>query len=79
MNKQETPPVTLYTGQSRDIPTPIHWYNTRTKPKANMSIQKTNSHQPNIHLQTFNAVINPATGAAMEYLIKNLTTKIVWT
>ena len=33
-----------------------------------------------MHLNTFNAVINPVTGAAMEYrdLIKNVKTKKVW-
>ena len=46
-----------------------------------MIIQKTNSHQPNIHLQTCNAVINPSTGVATEYhdIYKDLATKIVWT
>ena len=62
------------------MPTPIHRYITQTKPKANVSIQKTNSHQPNINLQTFNAVINTSTGAEMEYryLIKYPTTELVW-
>ena len=81
MNKHATSPVSTYTGRSRDMPPPSHWYNTRTQPKVNVRIQKTNSHQPNIHPQTCNAVINPATGAEMEYrdLIKNPTTKIVCT
>ena len=81
MNKHATSPLTAYTGRLRDMPPPSHRYNTLTQPKANVCIQKINSLQPNIHLQTFNAVINPATGAAMEYrnLIKNPTTKIVWT
>ena len=46
-----------------------------------MSIQETNSHKTNIHLQTFNALLNPDTGTAIEYrdLIKNPKTKIFWT
>ena len=32
-NKQATSPVTSYTGRSHEMPPPIHWYNTRTKPK----------------------------------------------
>ena len=67
MNKHATSTVSAYTGRSQDMPLPSHWYNTRTQPKANVSIHKTNSHQPNIRLQTCNAVTNPATGAAMEY------------
>ena len=81
MNKHATSPVTAYTGRSRYMPPHIHWYNTQTQPTVNVSIQKTNSHQPNINLQTCNAVINPDTGATKEYrdLIKNPTTKIFWT
>ena len=62
------------------MPLPIHWYSTQTQPISNLSIYKTNSHQTNMHLNTFNAVINPVTGAAMEYrdLIKNVKTKKVW-
>ena len=79
MNKQATSPVKYYTGRSRDMPMSIHWYNTRTQPKANVIIQKTKSHQPNIYLQKCNAVINPSTGAAMKYrdLIKYPTTKVI--
>ena len=79
MNKQATSLVTSYTGRSRDIPPPIHRYNTRIQTKENVSIRQTNSHQPNIHLKTSNAVINPSTGAEMEYhdLIKDLTTKVL--
>ena len=81
INKQATPPVISYTGRSQDMPPPLHWYNTRTQQKANVIIQQTNSHQPNIHLQTCNAVINPSTGAAMEYrnIINDPTKKVVWT
>ena len=80
MNKQATSPVKYYTGRSRDMPMSIHWYNTRTQPKANVSIQKSYSHQPNIYPQTCNSLMNPATGAEMDYrdLIKNSTTKIFW-
>ena len=81
MNKHATSPLTAYTGRLRDMPPPSHRYNTRTQPKSNVSIQKTNSRQPNIHLKTYNEVINTVTGVAMEYrdLIKNPTTKTVWT
>ena len=81
MNKQATSPVTAYIERSRYMPPSSHQYNTLTQPKANLIIQKTNSRQHNIHLQTCNTVINPSTGLEMKYrnIIKNPTTKIVWT
>ena len=81
VNIQATSPVSAYTVHSWDMLPPIHRYNTQTKPKANVSIQKTNSHKPNNNLKPFNAVINPATGATIEYrdLIINPTMKIFWT
>ena len=80
LNKHTTSPVRDYTRQSRYMSPPSHRYNNQRQPKSNLSIQKTNSHQTNIHLQICNTGINPATGAAMEYhdLTKNQTTKIVW-
>ena len=63
------------------MPPPTIQYNTQTQPKENVIIQKTKSHQHNIHLQNFNAVINPSTGEAMKYndLIKDTTAKVVRT